>query len=710
MQYTQTGRPLQLTTPLGEDVLLLESFKGVESLSGLFSFELELLAEFPSLSTIDFNKILGQSVTITLNLKALAGTTRYFNGIVVQMSQGHQIIPRQGSVDLYRYRAVVKPKLWLLTRTVRSRIFQQLSVPDILKQVLTGVDVDSKIQGNFDPREYCVQYRESDFNFASRLMEEEGIYYYFVHSDGGHQLVLMNNAQSHPNIPGTTTIQCRRAGAAIEDEESIFSWEKTQEIRSGKYTLWDHCFEMPIKNHLESTQNTVQSVAAGAMTQTLNVASNENMEIYDYPGGYAHRYDEVNSGGGVNGGATGKINPDGDRTVKLRMQEETAAGLLISAKGNCCRFSPGYKFTLANHFADADGDYMISRVEHRASIAGAYNDKAGSTPSQPYTNEFQCIPAALQYRPPRITKKPRMEGAQTALVVGASGKEIDPDQFGRVKVQFHWDRTGTYDLSSSCWVRVATPWAGQTWGMIHVPRIGHEVIVDFLDGDPDQPIIIGSVYNSENMPPYVLPDNATQSGVKTRSSLQGTDTNFNELRFEDKKGAELISFHAERDFERVVENNDTLTVGSSDTTTCPDGSQTNTVYHNRTTTIQTGDETFTVQKGSQSDTIHTNRTTTIQTGNEALTVSQGKRNVTVEQDDNLEVKSGNCIVTVDSQNYQLTVSKGQITCQAKLSIQLTVGPATITMNPEQIQLKIGGSTITMTSASIAAQSELITLN
>ncbi len=191
MHYTQTDRPLKLTTPLGEDVLLLESFNGVESISGLFRFELELLAEYPSLSTIEFDKILGKSVTITLTVKAKAETTRYFNGIVVRMSQGHQVIPRQGSVDLYRYRAVVVPKLWLLTRTVRSRIFQQASVPEILKEVLTGLDVDdSKIQGNFDPREYCVQYRESDFNFASRLMEEEGIYYHFVHREDGHQLVL----------------------------------------------------------------------------------------------------------------------------------------------------------------------------------------------------------------------------------------------------------------------------------------------------------------------------------------------------------------------------------------------------------------------------------------------------------------------------------------------------------------------------------------
>jgi type VI secretion system secreted protein VgrG len=702
MPYTQKDRPLQLTTPLGEDVLLLESFQGVESFSGLFQFELEMLAEGPNVSKIVFDKILGKNVTITLKMRAKTETTRFYNGIVVRMSQGQQVFSKKGSVEFNRYRAVVVPKLWLLTRTVRSRIFQQQTVREILKTVLTGLDLDdSKIQGKFDPREYCVQYRESDFNFASRLMEEEGIYYYFVHGDGSHQLVLTNSGRSHPDIPGEKKIQFRQTSAQIENEESIFSWEKTQEIRSGKYTLWDHCFEMPIKNHLESTQNTLESVRVGEETQKLKVAGNENLEIYDYPGGYAHRYDEVKSGGEVDGGATGKINPDGDRTVKIRMQAEEAPGLLISARGNCCRFAPGHKFTLKRHFGQADGDYVITRVEHRASIAGSYS--VGTTVSLGYTNEFHCIPLSLQFRPPRVTTKPRMAGAQTALVVGADGKEIEPDKYGRVKVQFHWDRDGKYNTSSSCWVRVATPWAGKNWGMIHIPRIGHEVIVDFLEGDPDQPIIIGSVYNSENMPPYTpLPDKATQCGIKTRSTLKGTDTNFNELRFEDKKGSEQIYFHAERDFERVVENNDKLTVGSDDKQTCPDGSQTNTIYKNRTTTIKTGDEKLTVEKG--------NRTVTVSEQNERLEVSKGKRDVIVEQDDTHEVKSGNCIVTVDSKNYQLTVKQGQMTCEAAQLIKLTVGQSTITMDPSSIQLKIGGSTITMSPESIALQATMITLN
>jgi type VI secretion system secreted protein VgrG len=690
MPYTQENRPLQLTTPLGKDVLLLESFKGVESISGLFQFELELLTEGPNLSKVEFDKILGQPVT--LKLIPRAGTSRFFSGIVARMSEGHQIFSKKGSVDFYRYRALMVPKLWLLTRTVRSRIFQQQTVKEILKKALTGLDLDdSQIQGKFDPREYCVQYRESDFNFASRLMEEEGLYYYFVHDEGSHKLVLANAARSHPDIPGEKKLKYRQTSTEIEDEESVFSWDKTQEIRSGKYTLWDHCFQLPIKNHLQSTQNILVAVRAGEETQKLKVGGNEGFEIYDFPGGYSHRYDGIKPGGEEDAGATKKINPDGDRTVRLRMEEEAAAGLLIEGKGNCSRFASGHKFTLSKHFGKADGEYMITRVEHRATIAGTYTGE--SSGSLGYTNEFQCIPTSLQYRHPRVTPKPRVEGAQTALVVGAEGKEIEPDKYGRVKVQFLWDRDGQYNTSSSCWVRVATPWAGQKWGMIHIPRIGHEVIVDFLQGDPDQPVIIGSLFNSENEPPYKLPDNATQSGIKTRSSLKGTDTNFNELRFEDKKGSEEVYFHAERDFKRVVENNDSLDVGSDDQKTCPDGSQTITIYKDRKTTVKTGDETLTVEKG--------NRTVTVSEKNEKLEVSKGTRDVIVEKDDTHQVKSGNCIVNVDSQNYQLKVQKGKMTCEAAQAIELKVGQSTITMLPSSIELKIGNSSIKMDPTSIA---------
>src|SRR5262249_9190410 len=282
-----------------------------------------------------------------------------------------------------------------------------------------------------------------------------------------------------------------------------------------------------------------------------------------------------------------KIFQDNTRTAGIRMQQETLPALSISGASNCRHFVAGSKFTLDQHF-NANGAYVLTRVDHTADLGDTYT--AGSPAAFTYDNQFQCIPSALPYRPARTTPKARVEGTQTAVVVGPSGQEIFTDKYSRVKVQFHWDRKGTNDANSSCWVRVATLWAGKQWGMIHIPRIGQEVIVDFLEGDPDQPIIVGSVYNANNMPPWTLPDNMTQSGIISRSTLQGTADNYNQIQFEDKKGSEQINVHAEKDYNRVVENNDALTVGSDNSQTCPDGSQTISVYKDRTETVETGNE------------------------------------------------------------------------------------------------------------------------
>jgi type VI secretion system secreted protein VgrG len=691
--YEQKKRPLQINfKAVKEDTLLIESFSGKERLSGLFEFQLGLLVEAPKAESVKFDDILGLGVTVTFETRT--GSARYYNGIVSQISQGLQIFSKKGSVDFIRYRAIMVPKLWLLTRTVRSRIFQEMDVIQILEKVLHGMDLDhSKIHSKFDPRPYCVQYRETDFAFASRLMEEEGIYYYFDHQKDSHKLVLVNSTGAHTRIPGDQRIEFRQTSKDIEEEHSVFSWEKTQEVRAGKYTLWDQCFQKEAKDHFEATQTVSESVQVGKESLKLKVAENDSLEVYDYPGGYAKRYDEIKSSGEKDGAAIGKISGDGDRTVKLRMEEETVAGLRIRGKGNCSRFAPGLTFALSRHFAKADGEYLLTSVEHRMSQEAVFGATEGS--SSAYTNDFECIPSGLQYRPPRDTPRPLIHGSQTALVVGTTGKEIDPDKYARVKVQFPWDRDGKYDTKSSCWIRVATPWAGKSWGMIHIPRIGHEVVVDFLEGDPDRPIIVGSVYNHENPIPYVNSDKTipTQSGTKSRSSEKGEATNFNELRFEDNKGKEEVYFHAERDFNRVVENNDTLKVGSDDSKTCPDGSQTITIYKNRKTTIQTGDETLDVDKG--------NRTVTIKEKNEKLEVSKGKRDVIVEQDDTHQVRSGSCIIKVDTKDYQLTVSKGKMTCQAAQSIELKCGGSTLTMKPDSIELKIGGSSIKMEPTKIA---------
>ena len=541
MSYTQDNRPMGVTTPLGKDVLLLVGFTGQEAVSRLFCFQLDMIAENDK--DIAFDKLLGQKIGVRLNLPD--DKERYFNGICKRVSQGEQ------GVDFTSYRMEIVPQFWMLTKKAQSRIFQQKSVPDILKKVLEGLDVTYEIQGTFHPRDFCVQYRETDFNFASRLMEEEGIFYFFKHSAGGHQMVVANSSSSHSDLPNGSTIIYEDIEGGGRDEDRIYDWEKAQEWRSGKYTLWDHSFELPHK-HLEAEASILDSVQAGKVSHKLKVANNDKLEIYDYPGEYAQRFDGVQPGGGDRAGDLQKIFQDNKRAVDLRIEEEAAAGLLIQGASSCRHFVSGHKFTLQRHF-NADGAYVLTTVAHSARQSGDYRSGSGDFH---YNNSFTCIPSALPFRPQRLTPKPVVQGTQTAIVVGPSGEEIFTDKYGRVKVQFHWDRDGNNNEESSCWVRVGTLWAGKQWGVIHIPRIDQEVIVDFLEGDPDQPIIMGSVYNAREMPPYKLPDEKTKSTIKTRSSKNGTSDNYNEIRFEDKKGSEQIFINAEKDMDTRIENDD----------------------------------------------------------------------------------------------------------------------------------------------------------
>jgi type VI secretion system secreted protein VgrG len=520
-------------TPLGKDKLLLVGFTGREAISELFSFSLDMLAE--NKTEVAFEKLLGQMLTVKLGLPD--EKERYFHGICCRIAQGER------DNDFTRYRAEVVPHFWLLTKRSQSRIFQHVSVPEILKKVLEGIDVSFEIQGNFHPRDYCVQYRETDFDFAARLMEEEGIYYFFKHAADGHQMVVANTPQSHPDMPGGSEIIYEEIEGGTREEERIYAWTKQQELRSGKFTLWDHCFELPGK-HLEAEDVIQESVAAGKVRHKLKVGGNDILEIYDYPGEYAQRFDGVDRSGGDRSVDLQKIFEDNKRTVDIRMQEESVPSLIIRGASNCRHLVAGHKFTLLRHF-DADGEYLLKGQEITARLSSA--DYRSGQGEFTYENTFTCQPFSLPFRPPRRTRRPVVQGAQTAIVVGPSGEEIFTDKYGRVKVQFHWDREGQFNADSSCWVRVGTVWAGKQWGVIHIPRIGQEVIVDFLEGDPDQPIITGSVYNAEQMPPHKLPDNKTKSGIKSMSSKGGGG--FNEMYFDDTKGNERVFMHAERDLD-----------------------------------------------------------------------------------------------------------------------------------------------------------------
>jgi type VI secretion system secreted protein VgrG len=545
--YTQGNRPLAIATPLGKDVLLLTGFRGHETISQLYNFQVDLLAEAEN--KIRFDRIMGQNVTVEMRLAN--EEKRYFNGLVKRFSQGARD-------DVFvHFRAELVPKLWLLTKKFRSRIFQHLSVPDILRQVLSELDVTYELSETYYQRDYCVQYRESDFDFASRLMEEEGIYYFFKHFNASHQLVVTDVSSRHPSVAGQSNIIYEEMSGGVRKELRITAWEKSQELRSGEYTLWDHCFELPGKN-LGTRKKTTDSVTVGEVNHKLSVGGNDQLEIYDYPGGYAQRFDGVNRNGAAQPEDLKDIFPDGERTVRVRMEQEEAESVEVVGTSNCGHFVAGHKFALEQHF-DGNDEYLLTRIEHNARLDGDY--RSNQALEFDYQNRFTCIPVALPYRPQRVTRKPVIAGVQTATVVGPHGDEIFCDKYGRVKVQFHWDREGKKNADSSCWLRVAQVWAGKGWGAFFWPRIGHEVVVVFEEGDPDQPLIVGSVYNAENMPWFSLPANKQLGGFKSASERGTAQKNYNGIVFNDEKGKEHLSVHSEHNLSLNSEHDKMVQAG-----------------------------------------------------------------------------------------------------------------------------------------------------
>ncbi|MBZ5592585.1 MAG: type VI secretion system tip protein VgrG [Acidobacteriia bacterium] len=667
--FSQENRVIKVSTPLGKDVLLLEGFSGQEAISSLFQFHLDLTAE--NERNVAFDKLLGQRILIEVMLPN--DQTRYLHGIVSSFSQGGR------GERFTKYRAEMVPQFWLLTRRVQSRIFQQISVPDILKRVLQGLDVSFELQGTYESRDYCVQYRESDFQFASRLMEEEGIYYFFKHAEDGHKMVVADSPQSHPDLPEGSRIIYDEINGGTREEERIHRWEKQQELRSGKYTLWDHCFELPYK-HLEAEKTVVESLSVGKVAHKLKVGGNDKLEIYDFPGAYAQRFDGVDPGGGDRSPDLQRIFEDNKRTVNIRLQQETVPALVINGASDCRNFVSGHKFNLAEHF-NADGQYVLTSVSHAAQHEIGSGKESAETH---YSNDFTCIPFALPFRPQRITPRPVVHGSHTATVTGPKGSEIFTDKYGRVKVQFHWDREGKNDENSSCWIRVSSGWAAKGWGMVQIPRIGQEVVVNFIEGDPDQPIIVGCVYNADQMPPYKLPDNKVMGGWKSNSSPGGGG--YNEISFNDTKGKEMFTLHAQYDMAETVEHD-----------------QTSTVHNNRTTTVDVNDkETVgsnqTIAVGAdQKITVGANQTEQIGASeklavgaNQTITVG-AKRSVTVGASETINISTS-----------QSVTAGATISITAGASITLTAGGASIV---------IGSGGITMTApGTVAVTAGLITHN
>ena len=525
---TAPANPLMKLTSDLDDALRFRSLSATEEMGRLFEFS--VLAVSDADAEVDPASLLGTLACVTLELSN--DSQRQFHGMVVRAGLESAV------GKLISWRLQLRPWLWQLTRRSDSRIYQNMTVENIIKDVFSkysGVVVDWQLEGTQSPRPYCVQYRETDFNFVSRLMEEEGFYYFHRHTATSHTLVICNSMTKHAAFDGYATIKYRDSQDQMLDLEAITDWRQTHELTSGKVTLTDYDYlkpATPLKVDHSSTEPTADAV----------------FEHYDFPG----LYTETSRGSAL---------------ASIRQQELDSRVLRISGfTSTVCALTAGYSFELEEHPLSSENvNHVVLSTRIDAQYAG-YESGQGD-------NQFTCRFTAMRYahvfRPERITPKPIIPGPQTAVVVGPSGQEIYTDPHGRAKVQFHWDRlNGPNDHDKkSCWVRVSSQWAGKAWGAISLPRIGQEVVVDFLEGDPDLPIITGRVYNAVQVPPYTLPDNKTVSTLKSQSSIGGTTANANELRFEDKKGEEYIWFQAEKDMRHLVKNNSqTLIRGTEDRT------------------------------------------------------------------------------------------------------------------------------------------------
>lgn len=532
MAFTQSNRYSRISTPLGEDKLLVTSFSGREEMSRLFVYQLELLSED---SNIQPNQLIGKAVTVSLNPDGGA-KPRYFHGHVVRFSAGM----RDSVTGVRAYRAEIVPWLWFLTRNANCLVFQNKSVPDIIKDIFQRrgfSDFKLQVEEGAHPKwDYCVQYRETDFNFVSRLMEQEGIYYYFKHEDGKHTMVIADQQSSYFDCE-PSSLRYIGSTSASQVFDDITSWEHQFEFRTGKWAHRDYDFTKP----------TADMTTSATMSKPFSTET--QYEYYDYPQEYPIDDNMVPAKSSYGTGMTGR-----------RKEEEEGPQDRVVAQGQVIMMGPGARFSLKDHIdpSEVGKSYVCTSVEHMVHEPAAY--QSGQTyGGRVYTNSFSCIPSDKTFRPERSTAKPVVQGTQTAIVVGPKGQEIYTDEYGRVKVQFHWDREGKKDENSSAFIRVAQVWAGKRWGATFIPRLGQEVVVSFLEGDPDRPLIIGSVYNGDQRPPYLgngldskHPDEKNISGIKTNSTLGGQG--YNELRFNDTKDKEQIYIHAQKDYDTRVRN------------------------------------------------------------------------------------------------------------------------------------------------------------
>lgn len=665
-KYEQKGHRISIHTTLGKDVLYLLAFEGEDEYSRLFSYQLEMFSDEPDIKAKD---IVGKNVTVQVDFPD--EKPRYFNGFIsswTNLGTG----PR-GT----KYSAEMVPWLWFLTKTTDCRIFQEKNVKQIVEQIFTDLgltDFDtSGITGNHPTLEYCVQYRESDFNFVSRMLEKEGIFFFFKHENGKHTLMLADSKSAYKDAEGTDKeVQFTAERVGEERNDNIKGWEHQYVMRSGKLMHTDYNFKKP-----NNTRNPTYEILKKNTNSVVKLDNIDKLEIYEFPGEYEE-------------GAVG------DELAKARMEEEEAGHDIVKGTSICRSFNPGTKFTVKKHkYKQEEGKkYVITSVAHTARV-GSYIT-GGDAAETTYTNTFTCVPENVVIRAARTTRKPIISGVQTAVVTGPPGEEIWPDEYGRVKVQFHWDREGKMDDKSSCWVRCAMPGAGRGFGIMSIPRIGQEVVVTFLEGNPDRPLITGCVYNPGQMPSRKLPDNKTMSYIKSNSSPGGSG--HNEFQFEDKKGKEQIYIHGEKDVNIRCKNNYNLIVGYEKS----DGSFRE-LIHNKKEAVVKSDQNEKIEGNAKmlvlgdSDTV-VKGTKKETTGENHLHV-KGDRKTKVDMSDGLE--AGMNIDSKAGMNYAI---------EGGMNVHIKAGMSLVLEAGLSLTLKVGGNFVNISPVGVAINGTTVLIN
>jgi type VI secretion system secreted protein VgrG len=700
------GRDTLVTSSLPAGTLLLESFSGHEKLGEPYRYDLTLLSEN---SNIAMDEVLGQPLAIRIEIQP--GRYRYFHGIVTYFAKIGLTMSRT------RYRAIVNPKLSLFGYTRDCRIMNEEGqtaltiVSDCLAQRgFTDLDLGSVSKDHLRTREYCLQYRETDLHFIQRLLEEEGIYYFFKHEENKHTMVLANALAAHAKVPGYEAIRyLPRQHKQAREEEHFWELSVAGALYPGDYT---------VVQGYDYTKTRPTQVLFGKKPSTASQPGTD-FEDYDYPGGLS-------------------IAAEAKEEALIREETDSIGNTRIEVQGNTMGLGVGdlvklikspLDASLYNPFwskNDLEKDYIITSADYEFSINQYETGDTGKS-DEPFKATYTLVDSQAQIRPERGAKKPRIEGPQTAVVVGPSGEEIYTDKYGRVKVQFDWDRLGQNDEESSCWIRVAQIWAGKQWGAMHIPRIGHEVIVEFLDGDPDRPIITGRVYNNDNMPPYSLPDNKTQSGIKSRSSKDGSASNFNEIRFEDLKGKEELHIQAEKDMSTLVKNNQSTTVGGNRTVTVH-GKQTTEVTKDEAQTYK-ADRTMDVT-GANRDTIEKEHTglykmgrTMVVSGKDDILVVNTSKAISVKgtcfmgsegvfgiSHTDAKADAGDAEIFLDANKISIGnkskstifLTEGKITISAPDNIDLTCGSAGISLSKDGTVTIKGSSKVVLTGGSASS--------